>query len=79
MATVLNFHIEDLENCTGMKDQFFYEGHKILHNILHCLDIYFVNVQTMRKIAQILVAFSEKLNFTIYKKCLPKKSITSSC
>ena len=27
-------------------------------------DIYLVNVKTMRKIAQIFVAFSEKLNFT---------------
>ena len=32
-------------------------------NLLHGFDIYLVNVKTMRKIAQIFVAFSEKLNF----------------
>ena len=34
-----------------------------LLNLPHGLDIYLVNVQTMRKIVQIFVAFSEKLNF----------------
>ena len=40
------------------KVQLFWEGHKI------CL----VNVKTMRKIAQIFVAFSEKLNFITIRK-----------
>mgnify|MGYP001399959264 CR=1 FL=1 len=38
---------------------------KILPNLPFGLDIYLVNVQTMRKIVQIFAAFSEKLNFTI--------------
>ena len=29
-------------------------------------DVYYVNVKTIRQIAQIFVAFSEKLNFTCY-------------
>ena len=37
-------------------------------NIPQSLDIYIVNVQTMRKIAQIFVPFPEKLNFTIAPK-----------
>ena len=42
-------------------------GHKNLRNLPHGLDVYLgiVNVQTMRKIAQIFVAFSEKLNFKV--------------
>ena len=32
-------------------------------NLPRSLDIYLVNVQTMKKIAQIIGAFSEKLNF----------------
>ena len=35
-----------------------------MHNLPPGFDIYLVNVKTMRKIAQIFVAFSEKLNFT---------------
>ena len=31
-------------------------------------EIYLVNVKTMRMIAQIFVAFSEKLNFTVWNK-----------
>ena len=42
--------------------QLFWEGHKNLRDLPHGLDIYLVNVQTMRKIAQIFVAFSEKPN-----------------
>ena len=42
------------------KVQLFWEG----HNNLPCgFDIYLVNVKTVRQIAQIFVAFSEKLNF----------------
>ena len=51
-----------MENILG-KVQLFWEGHKNLRNLPRSLDIYLVNVQTMRKIAQIFVAFSEKLNF----------------
>ena len=39
-----------------------------MNNLPHGLDIYLVNVQTMRKIAQIFVPFTEKLNFTIAPK-----------
>ena len=35
-----------------------------MRNLPHGFDIYLVNVKTMRKIAQIFVAFSEKLNFS---------------
>ena len=40
------------------KVQLFWEGHK------NGFDIYLLNIKTMRNIAQIFVAFSEKLNFT---------------
>ena len=53
-----------LSNDWDIKVQLFWEGHKNLRNIPHGFDIYLVNVKTMRKIAQIFVAFSEKLNFT---------------
>ena len=46
------------------KAQFFLEGHKSLRNLPHGFDIYLVNIKTMRKIVQIFIAFSEKLNFT---------------
>ena len=36
-----------------------------MRNLPHGFDIYLVNVKTMRKIAQIFVTFSEKLNFII--------------
>ena len=45
------------------KVQLFWEGHKNLCNHPQGFDIYLVNVKTMRKIVQIFVAFSEKLNF----------------
>ena len=47
--------------------QLFWESHKNLRNLPHGLDIYIVNIQTMRKIAQIFVAFSENLNFAAKK------------
>ena len=34
-----------------------------MRDLPHGFDIYLVNVKTMRKIAQIFVSFSEKLNF----------------
>ena len=46
------------------KAQLFWEGHKNLGNLPHGFDIYLVIVKTMRKIAEIFVAFSEKLKFT---------------
>ena len=46
------------------KVQLFREGHRNLRNIPQGLDIYLVKFQTLRMIAQISVAFSEKLNFT---------------
>ena len=56
---------EDTRRKRWGKVQFFWEGHKNLRNLPHGFDIYLVNIKTMRKIAQIFVAFSEKLNFTI--------------
>ena len=52
-----------LEVCTSGKVQLFWEGHKNLHNLPHGFDIYLVNLKTISKIAQIFVAFSEKLIF----------------
>ena len=46
------------------KVQLFGECHKIFRNLPYGVDIYKVNVITIRQIAQIFVAFSEKLNFT---------------
>ena len=51
------------EVLSGCKVQLFWEGYKNLRNLPQGFDIYLVNVKTMRKIAQIFVAFSEKLNF----------------
>ena len=45
------------------KVQLFWEGHKNLCNLPHGFEIYLENVKTIRKISQIFVAFSEKLNF----------------
>ena len=47
------------------KVQLFWESHKNLRNRPHGFDVYLVNVKTMRNIAPIFVAFSEKLNFKI--------------
>ena len=46
-----------------VKVQLFWEDHKKFCNLPHGFDIYLVIVKTLRKIAQIFVAFSEKLNF----------------
>ena len=43
--------------------QLFWEGHKNLLRPPHGFDIYLVNVKIIRRMAQIFVAFSEKLNF----------------
>ena len=45
------------------KVQLFKEGHKNVSNRPYGFEICLVNVKTMRTIAQIFVAFSEKLNF----------------
>ena len=45
------------------KVQLFSEGHKNMCNLLHGMAVDQVNVQTMKKIMQIFVAFPEKLNF----------------
>ena len=45
------------------KVQLFWEGHKNVRNRPYDFEIYLVNVKTIRMIAQIFVAFSEKLNF----------------
>ena len=49
------------------KVQLFWEGHKNGCNRPYGFEIYLVNVKTLRTIAQIFVAFSEKLNFTTCK------------
>ena len=46
------------------KVQLFWEGHKNVLNRPYGFEIYIVNVKTIRTIAHIFVAFSEKLNFT---------------
>ena len=46
----------------SVKVQLFWEGHKNVRNRPYVFEIYLVNVKTMRTIAQIFVAFSEKLN-----------------
>ena len=47
-----------------VKVQLFWEGHKKVYSIvLTVFQIYLVNVKTIRTIAQIFVAFPEKLNF----------------
>ena len=45
------------------KVELFWESHKNVLNRPYGFEIYLVNVKTMRTIAQIFVAFSEKLNF----------------
>ena len=47
------------------KLQLFWEGHEYLRDLPYGFDTYLINVETIRKIAQMFVAFSEKLNFTI--------------
>ena len=54
----------NFQNRTICKVQLFWEGHKILGNLPQGFDVYYLNFKTVRKIAQIFVAFSEKLNFT---------------
>ena len=49
------------------KIQLFWEGHK---NGPYGFEIYLVNVKTIRTIAQIFVAFSEKLKFNEVKKSI---------
>ena len=47
-----------------VKVQLFWEGHKNVRKRPYGFEIYLVNVKTRRTIVQIVVAFSEKLNFT---------------
>ena len=56
-------YIDFMNHFSLIKGQLFWEGHKILPNLPHDLDINLVHVRTMRKILQIFVTFSEKLNF----------------
>ena len=46
------------------KVQLFWEGHKNVRKRPYGFEIYLLNFKTIRTIAQIFVAFSEKLNFT---------------
>ena len=41
-----------------------------MRNVPYGFDIYLVNIKTMRTIAKIFEAFSEKLNFTINKQVI---------
>ena len=52
--------------------QLFWEGHKNVRNCPYGFEIYLVNVKTMRAFAQLFVAFSEKLNFTVFTPILSK-------
>ena len=49
------------------KVQLFWKGHKNVRNGPYGFEIYLVNVKTVRTIAHIFVAFSEKLNFNTYQ------------
>ena len=51
----------------SLKVQLFWEGHKNVRNCPYGFEIYLANVKTVRTIAQIFVAFAEKLDFNIYK------------
>ena len=48
------------------KIQLFWEGHTNVRNRPYGFEIYLVFVNTIRTIAHIFVAFSEKLNFKIF-------------
>ena len=45
----------------------------------HGFDIYLINVKTMRNIAKIFVAFSEKLNFNKKYKFIYSEKVTKFC
>ena len=47
------------------KVQLFWEGHKNVRNRPYGFEIYLVKVKTIRTIAHIFVAFSEKLNLKV--------------
>ena len=53
-----------IDGKVASKVQIFWEGHENLHNLPNSFEIYLVNIKTMKKIVQIFVTFSEKLNFT---------------
>ena len=54
-----------LRSSISLKVQLFWEDHNNLCNHPYGFDIYLVNVRTIRTIAQLFVAFLEKLNFRI--------------
>jgi hypothetical protein len=66
--------LETQETHTQFKVQLFWEGHKNVHNRPYGFDIYLAN---MRTILQILVAFSEKLNF-INQFCACNKGFSNT-
>ena len=57
----------DKDEKSPFKVQLFWEGHKNLHIRPYGFDIYLLNVKTIRKIAQLFLAFSENLNFIEFK------------
>ena len=52
-----------------IKVRTFWEAHKNLRNLPRALDIYLVNVESIRKIFSNFVCFSESLNFNCSKSC----------
>ena len=59
------------------KVQLFWEGRKNLRHPPYGFEIYLLNVKTIRRMAQIFVAFSEKLNFN--NKLRPKFKFQIRC
>ena len=59
------------------KVQLFWEDHKHVRNRPYGFEIYLVNDKTMRTIAQIFVAFSEKLNFSAALQNRPQDVFSS--
>ena len=49
----------------SLKVQLFWESHKNLRHRPYGFDIYLVNIKAIRTMAQIFVAFWEKLNFNL--------------
>ena len=63
----------------SVKVQLFWGDNKNVRNRPYGFKIYLVNVKTIRTIAQIFVAFSEKLNFTDVPACCGKHKLQMFC
>ena len=64
MEYVGTMGIEVKIDINQVKVQLLWKCHKNLRHPPYGFDIYLVNVKTIRRMAQIFVAFSEKMNFT---------------